>query len=121
MLIDGEKVMDFLFYDEEREKFSIKSGRIIDFLETYSVGTVPIVEDSRWIPCEERLPEPGHLVLISVLCSLFSADDKEKIVGVSRLKEKADGGEYSFWGYSGEWYEVVAWMPLPTFYERSEE
>lgn len=44
MLIDGEKVMDFLFYDEKHEEFSIKSGRIIDFLETYSVGLVPTID-----------------------------------------------------------------------------
>ena len=44
MLIDGEKVIDFQFYDEEHEEYPIKSMRIIDFLENYSADTVPTID-----------------------------------------------------------------------------
>lgn len=44
ILIDGEKVINFQFYDEENEEYSLKSMRIIDFLERYSEDTVPTID-----------------------------------------------------------------------------
>lgn len=54
MLIDGEKVIDFMFEDEEHEDTIIKSMRIIDFLENYSVDTVPTIEEPKWIPIDQK-------------------------------------------------------------------
>ncbi len=44
MLIDGEKVINFQFYDEEYEEYSTKPMRIIDFLENYSADIVPTID-----------------------------------------------------------------------------
>lgn len=64
----------------------------------------------RWVPCEERLPEIGHNILISTIYGY------------------AGEGEYKgFDGYHHKWIqyrwsatfwddEVIAWMPLPEPY-----
>lgn len=78
--------------------------------------------EPRWIPVTERLPEAYKRVLI---CN----DEGRYLIGFVK-----DLGEYwsSEWRYQFDMYDddvyeeqeqgkIVAWMPLPTAYERSEE
>ena len=73
----------------------------------------------RWIPVEERLPEEPYGCLVTVLdTNPITMDDFENILPY-------------FVGWDGEqWndgdgeqcpFEVIAWMPLPKRYERSED
>lgn len=46
VIIDGEKIINFQFYDEEHEEYSVKPMKIIDFLERYSEEAVPTIEET---------------------------------------------------------------------------
>ena len=76
-------------------------------------------QEPKWISCSERLPEPNRLVLCYITTgatkTYFLAlrneyyDDWEEGVGGSRLLGKDLG------------YKVLAWMPLPSSYERGAD
>lgn len=61
----------------------------------------------RWIPCEERLPEPGVNVLVDVLD--IPADDRFPLVD-----KIGDDGDWC--NCYGEWL-AVAWVPIPDPWE----
>ena len=61
----------------------------------------------RWIPCEERLPEPGVNVLVDVLD--IPADDHFPFVD-----KIGDDGDWC--NCYGEWL-AVAWVPIPDPWE----
>jgi len=60
----------------------------------------------QWIPCEERLPEPGVNVLVDVLD--IPAGDRFPLVD-----KIGDDGDWC--NCYGEWF-AVAWMPIPEPY-----
>lgn len=62
---------------------------INEFAENYIVDAAP-----KWIPCEERLPEPTQKVLVTGI---------NGCVYTSRIVH----GEFEYGG------NVIAWMPLP--------
>lgn len=77
------------------------------------ISNLPSVQEQRWIPVTERLPE----------------DDTEVVVSIHD-----DAGDTSFdyttvgWHFKGEWivndernYYVSAWMPLPEPYKAHME
>ena len=75
--------------------------------------------EQRWIPVEERLPEEPYGCLVTVLdTNPITMDDFENIlpyfVGWDGEQWNDGGGEQCP-------FEVIAWMPLPTAYERSED
>ena len=102
-LIDGDRIITAQLYNDEYEEFTEKKMSIIDYINAYTdegVTTADIVEQTRWIPVSERLPEKDDLYLINF-----------------------DDGEYELdyfskdaFSYSG----VIAWMPLPKPYEPQE-
>ena len=56
--IDADAIVNFQFYDEEHEEYSLKAKKIIDFLEAYSEESIPIadvveVKRGRWISDED--------------------------------------------------------------------
>ena len=61
----------------------------------------------RWIPCGERLPEPGVNVLVDVLD--IPADDRFPLVD-----KIGDDGDWC--NCYGEWF-AVAWVPIPDPWE----
>jgi len=65
----------------------------------------------QWIPCEERLPEPGVNVLVDVLD--IPADDRFPLVD-----KIGDDGDWC--NCYGEWF-AVAWMPLPEPWKGDKE
>ena len=83
----------------------------IDPLE--AIDNMPTVEQSRWIPCGERLPEKGKVVLITndkgnVRCGQYR--------GVWSFYEKP-----TEWVWRGNTVEtVIAWMPLPDAYKEGD-
>jgi len=64
-----------------------------------------------WIPCEERLPEPGVNVLVDVLD--IPAGDRFPLVD-----KIGDDGDWC--NCYGEWF-AVAWMPLPSPWEGRQD
>ena len=61
----------------------------------------------RWVPCEERLPEPGVNVLVDVLD--IPADDRFPLVD-----KIGDDGDWC--NCYGEWF-ALAWVPIPNPWE----
>ena len=87
--------------------FKTKSDTIVDFCE----GVIKALEQTRWIPCSERLPEEDEWVLITY--------DNE--IEIALLDD--DGWCYSAVG-DDDWiaeHPPIAWMPLPQPYAESEE
>ena len=74
------------------------------------IEQLPSVQpEQRWIPVEERLPEPWTLVLVTDSC---------KNVSVCQMAfNPIDGwyNEYENWTYFST--SVIAWMPLPEPYQ----
>lgn len=71
-----------------------------------------VVEETRWIPCSERLPKTGEYVLIS--CEGFSN------LGVGKYEEDDIGGTfYLSENMPCEDFGIVveAWRPLPEPYK----
>lgn len=71
---------------------------IADWIEAHR-NVVPTIDAApRWIPCEEKLPEPVQEVLVT---------GTNGCVYTSRIVH----GEFEYGG------NVIAWMPLPDPYE----
>ena len=67
--------------------------------------------EPRWIPCKEKLPEPGERVLVCDKCRRI---DVSCIIYITSVKD-GDLVESRLWGpttfFDND--EIVAWMPLP--------
>ncbi len=65
-----------------------------------------------WIPCSERLPDPGQRYLVSTVW-------KEKDFEISRVHDAVYGSD-GIWhthNYEPVTYDVIAWQPLPEPYQ----
>ena len=70
------------------------------------------LEKQRWIPVEERLPEPWDFVLVT---------DRRKDVRVCQMHHNSSDGWYDEcdnWMYFST--SVIAWMPLPEYYQEKD-
>ena len=76
--------------------------------------------ESRWIPVEEDMPEFGERVLVTI--SLVDGSTLTRIAwygipmfenNVCFYESDSEGGDYEISG-------VIAWMPLPRPYKRSD-
>ena len=63
-------------------------------------------EKQRWIPVKERLPEIDEIVVVTNRTGDVDADHLES------------SGE---WFWEGEVSNVIAWMPLPEKYQKSDK
>lgn len=78
--------------------------------------------EPHWIPCSERLPDEDHWLGGSgkqfsdeVLVSVSNSADEDVYVYVSQTLD----GKWNL--ELPEYYEVIAWMPLPEPYQPEEE
>lgn len=74
-------------------------------------GAIELLEQIRWIPCNERLPEKNGNYLVTVESSDGTASIKYQTVehyGPEWLHDE------------GKKRKVIAWMPLPEPYEEKE-
>lgn len=87
-------------------------------VEAIKMG-IHALEETKWIPCSERMPEEAYGCLVTVMdCEAYSMEDFENIypefVGWDGENwNDGDGEEISF--------EVIAWMPLPKPYKEKTE
>jgi len=70
---------------------------------------INLLEQTRWIPCSERLPEKDEVVLIT---NKWHEVDKALYIGNERFDIIINYLQKE---------EVIAWMPLPEPYIESEE
>ena len=101
--------------------------------EIVAWSPLPEETDSRWISCEERLPEEtehiykgGRMEMMSVmaLCEVFEGFPDVRLVnrfrvgktGNSYLDQQATDG----WKWSKNGETVKAWMPFPEPYKEGE-
>jgi len=64
------------------------------------------LEKQRWIPCSEKLPEEGEVVLTQA-----KFKDDMKMAVSSRI-------DYNYWtGWGTRDINIIAWMPLPKPYQ----
>lgn len=80
--------------------------RVIDRLPQYYPENA--VEESRWIPCSERLPENAMNVIAQ-----FSSGT------VTELRYAGNGIFEGIYDYSTK--VIIAWMPLPEPYKEGED
>ena len=88
---------------EEREYLRLIANKI---------ATYAGVEESQWIPCSEKYPDPGERVLVTIGgCDIWVWDCKA---------DRED--DFYFWedeqGFYHNKYEINAWMPLPKPYKK---
>ena len=67
---------------------------------------IDIVERMRWIPVEERLPDPDDCY-----CLVTTSDGEIDVRGYDYSKG---------WGWDG-FERIIAWMPLPKPYRPEDE
>ena len=73
------------------------------------------LEQTRWIPCSERLPEEGKRYLVS---AIWKDKDFEKSA-VYDAVYGSDGLWHSY-NYEPVSYKVIAWQPLPEPYKERD-
>jgi len=92
--------------------------KILDTIPTISEQVdalemaIQALEQTRWIPVSERLPEDGE----EVLCFLESEE-------MAVLFRRNNWGQYEWvdGGFATGSYDVIAWMPLPQPYKAESE
>lgn len=96
----------------------LECGWTEETVEAIKMG-IHALEETKWIPCSERMPEEAYGCLVTVMdCEAYSMEDFENIypefVGWDGENwNDGDGEEISF--------EVIAWMPLPKPYKEKTE
>ena len=93
-----------------------KRNEVVVDCETF-IESAPTV--NLWIPCSERLPCEGEVVLASWSCLW-----KDAIVLARRYEgewEWAYEHGANYWQSEEEWYWPEAWMPLPEPYKEGTD
>ena len=87
---------------------------------------VPSAQPMQWISCSERLPDEDYWTganfqySADVLMTVYNAEDEETIIDYGHT---VDGSWYSDTTdcLVPSWWEVLAWMPLPTPYKGGQD
>lgn len=87
-------------------KANYPSGGYEDLCEALDMA-IKALEDSRWIPITERLPDKEGDYFTTKI-----NDFDEPILGMTYYRKE--------WGWSTS-YKITAWMPLPEHYEEGAE
>jgi len=82
---------------------------------------IKALEQTRWIPCKERLPEDGDTYLVTI-------EYKGEVIGVDAASySPVEGYIDKHWDTFNDWkedddscYHVTAWMPLPEGYNAED-
>lgn len=91
--VDKDELVRALMYDRQQ----------------YEKGYADAKAEHQWIPCSERLPEEGEIVLTQA--------NIENMISL-RVASRHD---YNYWkGWNTREVNVVAWMPLPEPYKVGE-
>lgn len=104
-IIDGLKfTIDMFLFDPNTGK-SVEPRNDMDKITIDACkGAIELLEQMRWIPCSERLPEENKDVL---MCLEWGID----------IGEYRDGGWHSEWINHYDDDSVIAWMSLPKPYK----
>ena len=107
---DTRKHYEGHFEEEEIESCYKFMERVIDRLPQYYPKNV--VEESRWIPVSERLPESGEYILVQCIgfeIPAVAKYEKGDMEGTFYIYEGMPCGDYGI--------VVEAWRPLPEPYK----
>ena len=116
-LIDGDRIITAQLYDDEYEEFTEKKMSIIDYINAYTdegVTKADVVEQTRWIPVSERLPEKNGNYLIQV-----NSSDGTAIITFMIVDHYNEDGTWLH--CDNKTRKVIAWMPLPEPYKAESE
>lgn len=81
-------------------------------------GAIELLEQTRWIPCNERLPKDYS----SCLCTIRNHYTYDNHIEVYDHVVVYNPAEKEWLDESSKLaFEVIAWMPLPEPYRESEE
>ena len=110
-LIDADALKEYIHNQDGRPFIGITIGEAFQMM----VDEQPTIEERKWIPCSERLPENGRQVLVfarSVHFALAKYDEMREADG----KYKKQWVTFDAWKPFYTIKEVIAWMPLPEPY-----
>ena len=96
------KILKDALYDENTSS---------EYLEAVKLARKAL-EQTRWIPCSERLPEEGECYLVTTKWKGSYSGDVYVEIDMAEYKKKQKE-----WDYSDI---VVAWMPLPQPYKEGD-
>lgn len=139
-LIDGDRIITAKLYDDEHEEFIEKKMSIIDCMNAYTdegVTEADVVEQPRWIPVSEGLPEdtyPVNITWVNHAPEPYYATIKDKPFTATgcycdgkwywysvTCQDYLDEYRYCDVDSMDEAIEVIAWMPLPEPYKAESE
>ena len=108
-LIDADALMEKLeAWKKEAERINANINYTFASAIMAQVNAEPTIEERKWIPCSERLPEEKREVLVST---------KDGYLNIAFL-ETLSTGDFE-WTDVIEYFQipnVTAWMPLPEPY-----